>query len=161
MKKIVFVVLLMTYIFPIHGQTISKGLIGKIYKQINEIEQFKGYKEEQGIAILPLGTGNGFSKISNGKNTIVLFTKFVAPKSYKIMAVLNLGAINANAQIVAMARCRINNKNNGTIVALVKPSGGDKFKDIIKAWRADEKKHTFVNIPTKGIDCDNEGDSSD
>jgi len=161
MKKIAFYILFITYVFPVHGQTVSKAPIGRTYKLISEIEQFKSYKEEEGIVILPMGTGNCFSKISNGNNTMILFTKYIAPASYKILAVLDIGSIDINSQIVAMARCRINGKNDGNIVALVKPSGGDYFKSIIKAWRVDEKNHKFVNISTKGLECANDGDMAD
>jgi hypothetical protein len=59
-----------------------------------------------------------------------------------ILAILDIGVIAKNTDVIT-AQCRINNKNDGAIVALVKPSNGPYFKNIIKAWRA---MHRQINL---------------
>lgn len=158
MKFYLFSLLLFTCAFEAVAQTgTMEQVIGKTYvsRRLHEIEAFKNYKQMAGYAIEPLGTDLCLSVISNGKKTVVLFTKYIAPKSYKILAVLDAGVIDKTNRL-EMAQCRINTKENGKIVALVKDTDTPYFKTVIRAWRADEKAHKFISIPIKGVDCWNE-----
>jgi hypothetical protein len=158
MKIYLFSLLLFTCTFQAVAQTgTMEQVIGKTFvsRRLHEIEAFKNYKEMAGYAIEPLGTDQCLNVISNGKKTVVLFTKYIAPKSYKILAVLDAGVIGKTSRM-EMGQCRINTKKNGKIVALVTNTNTQYFKKVVKAWRADEETHKFISIPIKGIDCWNE-----
>jgi hypothetical protein len=149
------------WLLPAYSQTISRdALIGRVYKKINEIRALKNYQEEEGDLIAPVENNYCFSRISDKKNTMVLFTKYLPVGHYKILAVLDLGVLNKNTSLV-ISLCRVNTKNDGEIVALVKPTNKPLFKTIIKAWKPDEKTHKFIPISVKGIDCVNEGEDAD
>ncbi len=148
------------YISIVQAQTYSKNpnstTIGKTYKKIDEISVFKKYKEEEGLVIIDSkGHENLFSKISDGTQTLVLFTKY-SPNGYTILAILELGKIENNCRVI-MRDCRLNAKTDGFIVAIVglKPWKA-YFTNVIKAWKVDQKTNMFISIPTKGIDCLNE-----
>lgn len=65
----------------------TKTAIGKTYKRIDEIVEFKNFKEGESVLIADLKETNKiFSKISDGKNTVVLFTEYSA-QGYKILAI--------------------------------------------------------------------------
>lgn len=95
MKKLLFYILLLGNLIPAQSQTFSKdrsSVIGKIFKQIREIKKFENYREEDNI-LIENKTGTGFSRISDGSNTIVLFAKYIAPASSKILATLDIGKV--------------------------------------------------------------------
>ncbi len=157
--------MLFGYLSPILAQNIFKdegGVLGKVCKRINEIEKLKNYKEEEGIVIDVSKNKLGFSRISDGHTTLILFESFIPPSSRKILAILDIGKLEKGNQIV-MARCRLNSNNDNYIVAIVKskPTKDNYFKKIIKAWKINEKTARFFSIPTKGIDCFEDGDESD
>lgn len=131
-------------------------LIGKTYTNINEINQFKSYNQFEGIVIEDDKSLIGsFNMLSNGNNTVVLFTKLIQQKEFKIFAILEIEKFKKNSKLI-MSRCRINSKNDGYIIALVKPADTEYHKSIIKAWRLNIKANQFKEINIKGIDCVNE-----
>ena len=133
----------------------AKTAIGKTYKRIEEIIEFKNFREVEGLVISDLKAKNKiFSKISDGKNTVVLLTEYYI-KGNKILAILNLGKIEKNIRII-LRDCRINSKTDGFIVALVKEQNKAYFTNVIKAWKVDQNTNSFIEIPTKGIDCFND-----
>lgn len=99
-------------------------------------------------------TNKIFSKISDGKNTVVLFTEF-STKGYKILAILDLGKIEKNIRLV-LRECRVEAKTDGFIVALLEEQNKAYFTNVIKAWKVDQIANTFIAIPVKGIDCFND-----
>jgi hypothetical protein len=133
----------------------AKTAIGKTYKRIDEIIEFKNFREGEGVVISDLKEKNKiFSKISDGKNTVVLLTEYYT-KGYKILAILDLGKIEKNIRII-LRDCRVNSKTDGFIVALVKEQNKAYFTNVIKAWKVDQNTNSFIEIPTKGIDCFND-----
>ena len=133
----------------------TKTAIGKTYKRIDEIVEFKNFKEGESVLIADLKETNKiFSKISDGKNTVVLFTEYSA-QGYKILAILDLGKIEKNIRLV-LRECRVEAKTDGFIVALVKVQNKAYFTNVIKAWKVDQIANTFIAIPVKGIDCFND-----
>lgn len=144
----------------INCQPVSKDLtkvIGKAVKKINELAAFKKYKEQESISIdESFENKNGFAKISNDTNTIILYTKYVPSSGNMILGMQDVGKVEKNTRIV-MARCRMNFKNDGYIVALLKPLPWKPyFTNIIKAWRVDPKTNKFIIVSPKGIDCIND-----
>jgi hypothetical protein len=134
----------------------AKTAIGKTYNRIDEIVEFKNFKEAEGVLIADSKEQNKtFSKISDGKNTMVLFTEY-STRGYKILGILDLGEIKRNIRLV-LRECRVDKKTDGFIVALVREQPSNAyFTNIIKAWKVDQKKNTFIPIPIKGIDCFND-----
>jgi hypothetical protein len=133
----------------------AKTAIGKTYKRIDEIVEFKNFKEGEGVLIADLKETNKiFSKISDGKNTVVLFTEY-STQGYKILAILYLGKIEKNIRLV-LRECRVDAKTDGFIVAFVREQNKAYFTNVIKAWKVDQKTNTFIAIPVKGIDCFND-----
>lgn len=55
-----------------------------------------------------------------------------------------------------MSNCRKYSKNDGYIVALVKPSETEFHKVILKAWKLNNNSNQFKEIDIKGVDCINE-----
>lgn len=131
-----------------------KSIIGCEFDKINEIEKLKNFYIEEIIGIREsLNNTNGFRKISDGKNTLILFTKHIPPNRSKILAILNIGMVDIGAKIF-MAMCRIDKKNDGYIVAIVNTRPRKEyFNDVTKAWRVNLKTNKFDNISVKGIDC--------
>lgn len=134
----------------------AKSAIGKTYKKIDELVEFKNFKEAEGVVIADSKeTDKIFSKISDGKFTLLLFTEY-STKGYKIFGILDLGVIKKNTRLV-LRECRIDKKTDGFIVALVREQPSSAyFTNIIKAWKVDQKTNTFIAIPIKGIDCFND-----
>jgi hypothetical protein len=158
MKKLFCLIFCLGYIAILFAQSNTlnnKTAIGKTYKRIDEIVEFKNFKEAEGVVIADSKDPNKvFSKISDGKNTSVLFTEY-STKGYKILAILNLGKVEKNIRLV-LRECRIDSKTDGFIIALVKEQNKAYFTNLIKAWKIDQKTNTFIAIPIKGIDCFND-----
>jgi hypothetical protein len=158
MKKLFCLIFCLGYIAILFAQSNTpnaKSTIGKTYKKIDEIVEFKNFKEAEGVLIADSKDPNKiFSKISDGKNTSVLFTEY-STKGYKILAILNLGKVEKNIRLV-LRECRIDSKTDGFIIALVKEQNKAYFTNLIKAWKIDQKTNTFIAIPIKGIDCFND-----
>ena len=134
----------------------SNSAVGKTFKKINDINVFKNYKEEEAVAITDSKEHrNAFYKITDGSRRLVVFTT-LTPQGNKILAILDIGKIEKNMRVL-LRECRVNGKTDGFVVALVgtKPWKAH-FTNVIKAWRVDQIKNTFVDVPTKGIDCLNE-----
>ena len=159
MKKVLFFLLCSAYFLNSQAQKISENpytAIGKIYQKIDEIAVFKKYKVLDELVITDSKEyKNSFTKISDGNQTIVLFTEYGLTGN-KILAILNLEKLEKNI-LVLMRECRVNLKTDGFIVALVNQNPQKKyFTKIIKAWRLNQKTNSFSPIPIKGIDCLNE-----
>jgi uncharacterized Zn ribbon protein len=158
MKKLFCLIFCLGYFAILFAQSNTlntKTAIGKTYKRIDEIVEFKNFKEGEGVLIADIKETNKiFSKISDGKYTVVLFTEF-STKGYKILAILDLGKIEKNIRLV-LRECRVDAKTDGFIVALLKEQNKAYFTNVIKAWKVDQIANTFIAIPVKGIDCFND-----
>lgn len=158
MKKLFCSVLCFGYFAILFAQSHTsntKSAIGKTYKKIDEIVEFKNYKEAEGVLIAGSKEKNKiFSTITDGKYSFVLFTEY-SIRGYKILAILDIGEIKKNTRIV-LRDCRVDKKTEGFIVALVREQLSNVyFRNIIKAWRVNQTTNTFLEIPIKGIDCFN------
>jgi hypothetical protein len=143
----------------VNSQTYTKNyfeLIGKTYSNLREIKEFKGFnKFEQALILDSSASNESFTMLSNGENSVILYTRLVKSEIIKILGVLNLGKIEKNLQL-KMSTCRKYSKNDGYIIALVKPSETEFHKVVLKAWRLDKNFNQFKEIDTKGIDCIND-----
>jgi hypothetical protein len=134
-----------------------QGLTGKIYNEITEVKEFKGYKVVKGSALEPTEDNYCIVTIVKGKYTMLLFEKCLSigagsKVEYTLLDTLNLGRLKQPYD-VAYSYCRINRKNDSEVVALVKRENKEYFKTILKAWRANKKTARFEQIGTTGIDC--------
>ena len=156
MRTVISSIIFAASILSAYSQIPPKNrIVGKIYEagHLNHITALKNFKEMEAITSGSTKKGYAFSKIYDGKQTIILYTQYIAPGSYKILAELNLGVVDPDTKL-AMASCRVNLKNDEKIIAIVKPAPTNTFfKNILKAWRVDVKKHNFVKISNTGIDC--------
>lgn len=143
----------------VKSQTSTKNyfdLIGKTYSNISEIKQFKGFNKcEQALIQDSNASNEGFTMLSNGENVVIFYTRFVQNGKIKILGVLDVGKIEKNLQL-KMSNCRKYSKNDGYIVALVKPSETEFHKVILKAWKLNNNSNQFKEIDIKGVDCINE-----
>src|SRR5574343_1416102 len=143
----------------VKSQTSTKNyfdLIGKTYSNISEIKQFKGFnKYEQALIQESNASNEGFVMLSNGENAVIFYTRLDQNGKIKILGVLDVGKIDKNLQL-KMSSCRKYSKNDGYIIALVKPSETEFHKVILKAWKLNNNSNQFKEIDTKGVDCINE-----
>ena len=88
---------------------------------------------------------------------VILYTKFIpSSNANMIIALQDIGMLEKNTKMI-MSMCRMNLKDDGYIIALVKPLPWKPyFTNVIKAWRVDVKTNKFIGIPVKGIDCIND-----
>jgi hypothetical protein len=136
------------------------SLVGRIYRDLGEFDEFKGYKEQRGTLIDPVTeTGNyGLSVYAKSGYYIVVFDWSIPSEKvkYKLLDILRVGPIKPQQDII-LTMCRLNEKHDSQIIALVKTNNSEYFKTIYKAWRANKKTGRFEAISTKGIDCLNDG----
>ena len=79
-----------------------------------------------------------------------------AQQGNKILGILDLGKLEKDIRLV-LRDCRVDKKTEVFIVALVKEQPSNAyFTSIIKAWKVDQEKNTFITIPIKGIACLND-----
>ena len=158
MKSLIFLIFCFAGFGILYAQSnpaITKTAIGKSYNKIDEILVFKNYKEWEGLLITESKKPKKiFSKISDGKNTMVLFSEYET-RGYKILGILDLGKIEKYNRII-LSDCRLNSKTDGFIIALVKDQNKAYFTNVIKAWKVDQNTNRFIEIPIKGIDCFND-----
>jgi len=132
-------------------------VIGSVYRDIKELDQFKGYKQKEGALIEPIETHYALNEIVKGTHTIILFDKVLTvPNSkkvqYQILDTVTIGEI-VTGKIVMMTSCRINKANDCEIIGLVKNTGKEKYTLLLKAWRANRKTNKIEKISVKGISC--------
>ena len=158
MRKLI-IILLFTYCSEAIAQVslpLEKSIIGTIYKKTADIKQFNDYKKEVGVLMMPINSGYCLFKISNDKNTIILFDKYLPDvQSYKILDTIKIGPIK-HGEIMCLKSCRINLKEDNEIFALVKDNRKTYFKDVIVAWRANRRTNKITIVAKKDIDCLND-----
>ena len=154
-KFIVFLILLSGTCFA-QSQNNRLDFKGETFRYVNQLNQFKGYKEIEGALIQPVGSDYGISNISNGINTIILFEKVIhadnGKVNYQILDTINVGRLPRNKSIIMMG-CLINKKDDPEVIGLIKSTEKKGYFTPLEAWRANRKTNTIQKIPVKGIDC--------
>lgn len=157
-KLLLLIFSMVGFYFPIHVkcQEQPNTIIGKVYKEINEIPSLKNYKIAEGIAIdEDTSRKTGFVLITNGSNEKVICSQYLGPNSRRILAIQEIGHLPKNSKVI-MSRCRKEQKDNGYIIAIVETTQTAYFKKVKKAWTFNKELQTFSEIPTNGIDCIND-----
>jgi len=146
----------------VQGQTNAKpknGIFGSLYSEIADLNQFKGYTEQEGSLIEPTHPNYGLSRIAKGGYQIIAFEKVVPhgnKPNFMLLDTIHIGRLKPH-QGVILTECRLYRRSIIEIVALVKMDNAPYFKKVIKAWKANTKTNRFEQISTIGIDCLNEG----
>lgn len=146
------------FYFPSHVkcQEPPNTLVGTVYMEINEIPSLKNYKIEEGIAIdEDTSRKTGFILITNGSNEKVICSEYLGPNSRRILAIQEIGRLPKNSKVI-MSRCRMKQKDNGYIIAIVETTQTAYFKKVKKAWIFNKESQLFSEISIKGIDCIND-----
>jgi len=158
--------LLLTFLVTITSITVSysqyqstslTSVIGCTYRNIDELRPFKGYKEQEGVLLEPTKNKYSISRISNGKNDIILLDKCTNSNTivhYKILDILTVGAIHKNQDII-FSSCSIKDHRTDKLIALVKRVNSDKFKTIYKAWVVNSKTNKIEQISVRNLSCIN------
>jgi hypothetical protein len=135
-----------------------------LYHNIDELKEFKGFKDIQGSLLEPISTigGYGVSVYAKGNYNIVALEWCISGEKvkYKLLDTLHIGHIKSN-QAIIFTTCRLNKKTDDKIVALVKTEDKEYFKKVFKAWRVNIQTNRFETIAVKKVDCLNEGSDTD
>ena len=136
-----------------------KTLIGQKYKYSSDLKILKGYTFFQGDVISDINDPDQLTSdvYKKGNTTIVFFSKKIEGDSlYQVYDVLEIKDAMKGWEI-KIATCSDNHNPNVEIVALVRSTNAEVAKVIKRAWRFNRDKIRFEQIPTKGIECINEG----
>jgi len=158
MKNTIFLFLVLVYTTHLHAQITNPEkdkIVGKVYKKIDEFNNLKNFKEEEGILIGPIANKIGFRKYTKDNYTIVVCTKHLENNKNKVLAILDIGKISNNMKVL-MGTCRSNKIIDEYIVCLVKTTNTPTFKMILRSWRVDISNGIFIPISKENIDCINE-----
>ncbi|MET3980421.1 hypothetical protein ABIB62_003022 [Mucilaginibacter sp. UYP25] len=159
-------ILLISLSLVSHAQSYSQirtvttsRLMGSTYKYVNELPPFKGYKEQIGTMLLPTEDNYAVSVVAKGQyNVLILDTclKEGASVKYKILDTAIIGMIPRNQTIVT-SDCRLRQKNDSYIIAIVKPDDKKYYKNVVRAWRFDRPSRKLRRMRVEHIDCLSEG----
>ncbi len=156
---IIILTLLTAKSFAQSGSNVPTGVIGRIYHKINELSQFENYKEMEGAAILPIKSDYCLSKITDGRNVIILLDKVIHMEdgkvNYKIVDAINIG--KQNNEVIMMTSCKINKKADPEIIGAAKYAEKENYTNLLRVWRANRKTNKIEQISVKGITCVDEG----
>lgn len=132
-----------------------KNAIGHTYKNISELSQFAGYKEQRGVMLEPTDDDFGLSVIANKTHTIIVFNKITTAGKMvdnHLLDLVDLGNIN-KAETILIATCKVSNKNDSEVFALAEHGVKGNYKTVLKAWRANKKTGKIESIPVNRISC--------
>jgi hypothetical protein len=140
-------------------QTDKNSIFSKQYRDINEFECFKDFKE---ISSAIIGETNkfdfGISQITNKKLNVIIFDKVVPglKSTFEILDTLQIRNLK-KTEYISFQLCRKDSINDSEIIAVVLFDDTEYFTKVLKAWRANRKTGKIIEIETTGIDCMNEG----
>ncbi|HLG03198.1 MAG TPA: hypothetical protein VI731_06360 [Bacteroidia bacterium] len=143
------------------------SLKGVIYRNANEVPQFKNFTEIGG-ALIDNGEGAvgesefAISHITDSIRHILILEKLVRennnPQSkYQVLDTINIGSVK-QSEYITYCNCYSDTVFDPEIIAWVIADGAAEYYDrIIKAWRADTETGEITLIKdTRGIKCTNE-----
>lgn len=156
MRIFIFLIFSAGVFYPVNSYCQLNFIVGKVYKEINEIPSLKNFKIAEGIAIdEDISSKTSFILITNGSNEKVICSEYLGPNSRRILAIQEIGRLPKNSKVI-MSRCRKEQKDNGYIIAIVETTPTAYFKKVKKAWIFSKESKLFSEIPIKGIDCIND-----
>lgn len=159
MKKLVGTICLLLYFVNNYGQPEPSTPKIVTYNKIGELRSFKGYQERQGVMLQPTEANIAVSIVAKDQYFVIVLNKCITDKpkvSYEILDTAVIGKVSKD-EVVITTDCRINQKADDHIIAVVKDSDQRYYKNVVKAWRVNRKTNCLEQINTNGIDCINEG----
>ncbi|MBO9702259.1 MAG: hypothetical protein J7604_18765 [Sporocytophaga sp.] len=139
-------------------------MFGKVFRDANELPDFKGYDEIGGSVIESSKDEEGdfrfgFTHLQKKDKHIIILDEISKPSEngkvkFKILDTIYIDNVKEN-QFIAYGNCSQGNVSNEEIIALVIDTDDENDYDkIIKAWYADTKNGRIKPITnTKGIKC--------
>jgi len=136
-------------------------LIGTKYADSRNIPGLKGWEFKQGSLVTALEDPETITVDvrKKGKVWIAFFSikEDTADKEFTIIDVIEIKTLLPGYQ-VETGLCRQNEEADATIVATIKWVPDKEFlKPVKQAWKLDRDKRRILAIPTKNVDCINEG----
>ena len=146
----------------------QNSLKGKIYTEINEIPELKNFEFQAASMIdyegkKPIEYKFCISQFFNKEKYLIILEEKIRGKnkdiSSKILDTIMINNLKKD-EIISLCTCRINEKNDSEIIAVVKDENNDTeyLNKIVRAWKANSKNGKIIPITNlSGIDCVNEG----
>ncbi|KZS42306.1 hypothetical protein AWE51_02375 [Aquimarina aggregata] len=149
---------------------VEKDLIGRIYSDIEDVNEFKNYYSPGGASVGEIYNNKEYSintvQIKEGLDSFVIFNEALVSESdvqYKILDTLNLtgkeyGLLSDKDKSLYIHFCYKDGENDQEIIAIAQYDENEEFlTTIYKAWRADRKTEKIIEIPIDGIKVENVG----
>ena len=155
MKQLIFCLIGFSFLQIANAQPKERSIIiGSVYHDINELQTFNGYKEQEGTVIG--NDGLGLSMITKRNYTIILLDKVISNTpivKYKILDIAVVGNVEPT-QMIIISYCRLDKKNR--VIALVKKANKGYYNKVLKAWGINLNTKRVERISVKGVPCTDE-----
>ena len=136
---------------------VLKKLIGTRVTDEKNVKGLNGWKLMEGT-LLGFNTEKEaiIDVYKKGTTYAVVFRFPQKDSTYRIRDILEIKNVPATQQIVVSV-CRLNDKEDEEIIALVKGDVNTGWYKIYKTWRASKSKELFQSIPVRSIKCEMQG----
>ena len=140
-------------------KTNAKDFIGKEYRDLDEFDFFKGFKENGGVVLTsPDHQDFVLSDYSNDKQIFITLSttrRMSDGKArYKLRDIVEFTGSTKN-RFMSPVACNLNGKSD-TIILAVCESPADKEVEkygVLKAWKLNWATELLEPIETKGVEC--------
>ncbi|HQQ98558.1 MAG TPA: hypothetical protein PLX35_14905 [Cyclobacteriaceae bacterium] len=136
-----------------------EDFVGKEYRELNEFDFFKDYKDNGGYVVTsPDFQDYVISNYSNGHATLLLLTTVVRQLDGKVNYIINdIHEISGlkDHQYFAAGECSLNGNSRATVTAVrehLLDADGQTDK-VIKAWNVNWTSKRLEPIGTEGVTC--------
>lgn len=137
-----------------------KAMIGQSFQDSKMIPSLEGYEFQEGSLISGVDdpeeiTVDVFVK---GKTWVVFFSvmRDTISHAYTVMDVLEVSEVQ-DGWAIRTTFCRQQGNDNVEIVALVRSTNEEYFRNVKQAWRFSRDKRRFQMVNPKEVDCRQEG----
>lgn len=144
------------------SQDLNKLLVGKVYRNVEEIPFFKEVKGHESVLLQDSQerlTDYALTHVKKMGISYVILVEFVGDKAkpdYKVLRVLKCGPL-ANHNRLILEQCSVGGKvRHGLIAIVVYEEGKERRRNIVSAWRVNTTKAEFIPVSPKGITCYND-----
>jgi hypothetical protein len=138
----------------------KKSLIGKVYTDSRNIPGLKGWTFMEGSLMNNISDPEQIlaDVFKRGTTWIVVLSikEDTASQNARIMDIIEVTGV-AKGWAVRTSDCSLNNVLNPYIIVWGKETTGEYMNILKKAWKFDPDKRRILQIPVKGIKCENIG----
>lgn len=133
--------------------TALKPLIGKTFKNENEITALKGFTSRGGSLLTSVGDEESInsSLFSKGTTLVVLFEKSISGGPFIILDLIEINNVS-KTQEVKVGDCRDGDTDNSGIIALVNQTDQERWK-AVKAWYFNKDKIRIEPWAAQKVTC--------